>query len=327
MSTLDTIRKPIVSDLEAFDKFVAEEFRSENPLIAAMLRDAMSSRGKGVRPTIVMLCAALNSSSGIVSRRAWVAAMMVEMIHVASLIHDDVIDNADTRRGKPSLNALWQSKRAVLTGDYILARNLSIGLSSGQFDIVTHVVKAIAILCEGEVIQDDCARRQAMTREEYLRIISKKTASLISISASAGAMSAGATPQKVELMKLFGEAVGMAFQIQDDILDYTHSANTGKPTNNDLREGKITLPLLAILERDDKNLNTQIIDLLAKCGRDESAVDALHAIVIGEGGVEFAREVMVAYIDKATQILAQYPESEYRTALMNLCAFITQRDN
>ncbi len=326
MPTLDKIRKPIASDLEAFNKFVAEEFKSENPLIAAVLRDAMSSRGKGVRPTIVMLCAAMNSKSGIVGRRAWVAAMMVEMIHLASLIHDDVIDEANTRRGKPSFNALWQSKRAVLTGDYILARNLSIGLSSGQFDIVSHVVNAIPVLCEGELMQDDCARRQAITRDEYIRIILKKTASLISISASAGALSSGATPQRVELMKQFGEAVGMAFQIQDDILDYTHDSNTGKPSNNDLREGKITLPLLAILERGDEVINAKIMELLAKCRTDESAVDSLHGIVIDEGGVDFAREVMTAYINKATQILAQYPESEYRTALINLCVFITQRD-
>ncbi len=323
---LDLIRKPIASDLAAFDKFVADEFQSENPLLATMLRDAMSSRGKGIRPTVVMLCAALNSRAGVVSRRAWVAAMMVEMIHVASLIHDDVIDNADTRRGKPSLNAIWQSKRAVLTGDYILARNLSIGLSSGQFDIVSHVVKAIAILCEGELIQDDCARRQAMTREEYLSIISKKTASLISISASAGAMAAGASGREVEKMRLFGEYIGMAFQIQDDILDYTPTAQTGKPSNNDLREGKITLPLLAIIERGDKTLNEQISSLIGVCHTDDSAIAELQEIVNSQGGVEFAREVMGEYIKKATQILAEYPTSEYRTALINMCAFITERN-
>ncbi len=323
---LDQIRRPIASDLEAFDKFVANEFQSENPLIAAMLKDAMSSRGKGIRPTIVMLSAALNSTAGVVSRRAWVAAMMVEMIHVASLIHDDVIDDADTRRGKPSLNAIWQSKRAVLTGDYILARNLSIGLSSGQFDIVTHVVKAIAILCEGELIQDDCARRQAMTRDEYISIIAKKTASLISISASVGAMAAGAKPKDVERMKMFGEYIGMAFQIQDDILDYTPTADTGKPSNNDLREGKITLPLLAIIERGDESLNKRIMVLLATCHNDPAAIAELTDIVTHGGGVDFAREVMAAYISKATQILAEYPDSEYRTALMNLCAFITERN-
>ncbi len=327
MSILDNIRRPIAAELEAFDEYVAQQFSSEESVVATMLNDAMSSRGKGIRPTIVMLCAAINSSVGIVSRRAWVAAMMVEMIHVASLIHDDVIDDADTRRGKPSLNALWQSKRAVLMGDYILARNLSIGLSSGQYDLITHVVKAIAILCEGELLQDDCARRRAISREEYLRIISKKTASLISISASAGAMSAGAPAKSVEKMRLFGEAIGMAFQIQDDILDYTPEAQTGKPSNNDLREGKITLPLLAILERGDEVLNKRIEGLLSICHNDDKAIEELQDIVTSGGGVEFSQEVMGAYITKATAILAEYPDSECRTALMNLCAFITERNN
>ncbi|MFI3319394.1 MAG: polyprenyl synthetase family protein [Rikenellaceae bacterium] len=326
MSTLDLIRQPIAADLEAFDKFVADEFRSDNNLVGNMLRDAMSSRGKAIRPIIVMLSAALNSSAGIVTRRAWIAAMMVEMIHVASLIHDDVIDDADTRRGKPSMNALWQSKRAVLTGDYILARNINIALSSGQYDLTTHIFKAIAILCEGEIIQDDCARRLAMTREEYLQIIGKKTASLISISASAGAMAAGASAEKVENMRRFGEAIGMAFQIQDDILDYSRTAQTGKPTNNDLREGKITLPLLVILEQSDEEQRAEILRLLGECHQNEESLEKLHSLVEEQGGVEFASQVMGAYIAKATEILAQYPESVFRTAMMNLCAFITERN-
>ncbi len=327
MPTLDIIREPITSELRDFDEFIEKEFRSENPLIATMLRDAMSSRGKGVRPTIVMLCAALNSATGSVGRRAWIAAMMVEMIHLSSLIHDDVIDESPTRRGKPSMNALWQSKRAVLTGDYILARNISIGLSSGQFDIVSHVVKAIAILCEGEFIQDDCARRQACSREEYLQIIAKKTASLISISASAGAISAGANGEKVEQMRRFGQAVGMAFQIQDDILDYTPTAETGKPTAADIREGKITLPLLVVMERGDEALNEKIKTLLNACGTDDYAVQELQQIVIDNGGVDFAREVMAEYISRAVQILATYADSAYRTALVNLCTFITERNS
>ncbi len=326
MITLDQIRRPIDAELKAFDDFISQEFRAENEIIAAMLRDAMSSRGKGVRPTIVMLCAALCSSTGIVSRRAWVAAMMVEMIHLSSLIHDDVIDNADTRRGRPSLNALWQSKRAVLTGDYILARNISIGMKSGQFDIVSHVVGAIATLCEGEIIQDDCARRRATTRQEYLQIIAKKTASLISISASAGAMAAGATPQRVAEMRRFGEAVGMAFQIQDDLLDYSTEGTTGKPELNDVREGKITLPLLVVIEQGDAVLNDRINTLLCACAEDDDACFELRQIVVDNGGVEVARRVMHEYTSRAVQILSRYPDSEYRTSLVDLCAFIAQRN-
>ena len=164
------------------------------------------------------------------------------MIHVASLIHDDVIDEADMRRGKPSANARWQSHKAVILGDYILAKNMNIGLQSGQFDLVTHVCGSMAALCEGEVLQDECAANSTMTRQAYLDIIYKKTASLLGVSASAGALAVGATRDRVATMRRFGEAVGMAFQIQDDILDYTPTAHTGKPANNDLREGKITLP-------------------------------------------------------------------------------------
>ncbi len=325
MATLEQIKAPIAEDLLKFDEFVTEQFKADSPLLSEMLTYALSSRGKGVRPIIVMLSAALNSASGMVPRRSWVAATMVEMIHLASLIHDDVIDDSPERRGKASLNAKWQSRKAILVGDYILGRTLSIGMSSGQFDLVSHITKSIATLCEGEVIQEDFASQHTMTREGYLDIVFKKTASLIAISASAGAISAGASPDKVDKMCRFGEAVGVAFQIQDDILDYTPEANTGKPSSGDLREGKVTLPLLAILERVSDDERQQINSLLGQCKESEEAVATLHRMVIEGGGVEFASEVMGAYIQKATSILAEYEDSEVRTALMNLCLFITER--
>ncbi len=326
MATLNDIKAPIASDLEGFDNFIAEQFKAESPLLSQMLTHALSSRGKGVRPLVVMLSAALNSPAHIVSRRAWVAATMVEMIHLSSLIHDDVIDNSDSRRGKPSLNAMWQSRKSILVGDYILGRTLTLGMSSGQYDIVAHIAKSIAILCEGEVIQDDFAAKHTMTREAYLDIINKKTASLISISASAGAISAGASPSAVDQMRRFGEAIGMAFQIQDDILDYRPEAKTGKPSNGDLREGKVTLPLLHIIEKSTEEQVAQITQLLSACKEDAAAIDTLQKMVEQGGGIEFATSVMRAYIDKAIAILAQYEESEYRTALMNLCAFICERE-
>ncbi len=266
MITLDTIRKPVAADLEAFDEFVDRQFTAEGELLSGMLRYALSSRGKGVRPLLVMLSAAMNAPSrgATTGRRACLAAMLVEMIHIASLIHDDVIDESDTRRGRPSVNARWQSHKAVILGDYILARNMNIGLRSGQFDLVTHVCGSMAALCEGEVLQSDCAERHAMTRRTYLDIIFKKTASLIGVSASAGAMAAGAPNEKVALMQRFGEALGMAFQMQDDILDYKPSARTGKPAYNDLREGKITLPLLCVMERMDESRQAEVGVIVAK---------------------------------------------------------------
>ncbi len=327
MITLEAIRQPVEQDLQAFDAFVAQNISAEGELLSDMLRYALSSRGKGIRPTIVMLSAALNASRGAaINRRAYLAAMLVEMIHVASLIHDDVIDESDTRRGKPSVNARWQSHRAVLLGDYILARNLSIGMSSGQYDLVTHVCNSMATLCEGEALQSDCAGRHDMTRRDYLDIIYKKTASLIAVSASAGAMAAGAPKEKVSLMHRFGEAIGMAFQIQDDILDYTRTAHTGKPANNDLREGKITLPLLSVLERADDERRRELLGKLAFCGQDEAAVEYLQRTVEDEGGLEFAASVMRDYLKRAAEMLSGYEASPARSALVDLCLYIAERD-
>lgn len=325
MITLEAIRKPVEKDLQAFDEFVARNISAEGELLSDMLQYALSSRGKGIRPTIVMLSAALNAPAGG-GQRACLAAMLVEMIHVASLIHDDVIDESDTRRGKPSVNARWQSHRAVLLGDYILAKNLAVGMSSGQYDLVTHVCNAMAILCEGEALQSDCTGKHTMTRRDYLDIIYKKTASLIAVSASAGALSVRAPREKVTLMHRFGEAVGMAFQIQDDILDYTRTAHTGKPTNNDLREGKITLPLLVVLERADEQHRRELLDLLVRCAGDEAAVETLQHVVEEEGGLSFAAEVMQDYLKRAVNMLAEFEPSEARTSLVNLCAYIAERD-
>ena len=335
MITLDSIRTPIAADLEAFEEFIRSRFSSEGKLMSEMLSHVLSSRGKGVRPIVVMLCSALVSDANFrdwvegernCSKRTYLAAMMVEMLHTASLIHDDVIDSADTRRGKPSANALWQSRNAVILGDYILARTVSQGMDSAQFDLVSHIVGAMATLCEGEILQSQHAADKDTTRQDYLEIIYKKTASLISISASAGAVSVKASRHDVEQMRRFGEAIGMAFQIQDDILDYSRSAQTGKPKNNDLREGKITLPLIEVLEKCNPAEKLQLLDKLSQCKDDDSAVDFLQGVVEATGGLAMAARTMQTYIDRATAILATYADSPYRTALVNLCAYIAERD-
>ena len=335
MITLDAIRTPIAADLEAFEEFIRSRFSSEGKLLSEMISHVLSPRGKGIRPIITMLCSALvsdvNNREWVegernCSKRTYLGAMMVEMLHTASLIHDDVIDNADTRRGRPSANALWQSRNAVVLGDYILARTMSIGMDSAQYDLVSHIVGSVATLCEGEILQSQHAADKDTTRQDYFEIIYKKTASLISISASAGAVSVKAPRQDVEQMRRFGEALGMAFQIQDDILDYSRSAKTGKPTNNDLREGKITLPLIEVLEKCSPAEKLQLLDKLSQCKEDEAAVDFLQGVVEATGGTAMAARTMQTYIDRATSILAKYPDSPYRTALVNLCAFVAERD-
>lgn len=328
MITLDIIRKPVAADLEEFDAFVARQFTAEGDLLEEMLRYALSSRGKGIRPTLVMLSAAMNApvKTERLGPRVSLAAMLVEMIHVASLIHDDVIDESAERRGRASVNARWQSRKAVLLGDYILARNMNIGLSSGQFDLVTHVCNSITALCEGEIFQSDCAEKQNTTRQSYLEIIHKKTASLLGTSASVGALAVRAPRERVELMRSFGEALGMAFQIQDDILDFSPSARTGKPSNNDLREGKITLPLLDVLERVDAERRSELLERLARCHEDEESVALLQRTVVEEGGLEAAARVMQGYLRRALDLLSTYEDSPARTALAKLCAYVAERD-
>lgn len=328
MITLDSIRKPVLRELEAYEAFVERQFTAEGDLLTEMLHDALASRGKGVRPLLVTLSAALNARSAGAAggQRVSLAAMLVEMIHLASLIHDDVIDESDTRRGRPSINARWQSHKAVLLGDFILARNMAIGLQSGQFDLVSHICGSMVALCEGEVLQDDCASKQNMTRRTYLDIVYKKTATLLGVSASAGALAVGATRDKVTTMRRFGEALGIAFQIQDDILDYTTDADTGKPTNNDLREGKITLPLLNILDRADAERRKALLALLQRCRTDETAVQELQQIVVEEGGLAEAATLMQSYIARAVRMLAEYEESPYQTALVHLCTYVAERN-
>ena len=335
MVSLEAIRTPIASDIDAFEEFLKGQFSSDGKLMSEMLTHVLSARGKSVRPIIVMLTSALTSSANTrqwiegernCSKRTYLAAMMVEMLHTASLIHDDVIDNADTRRGRPSVNALWQSRNAVIMGDFLLARTMSAGMESAQYDLVSHIIGSVATLCEGEVLQSQHAADKDTTRQDYLEIIYKKTASLISISASAGAVSVMASREDVEQMRRFGEALGMAFQIQDDILDYSRSAQTGKPRNNDLREGKITLPLIEVLEQCTSAERLQLIDKLSQCATDDAAVEYIQNIVEVTGGLSLAARTMQTYIDRAVAILSKYEDSPYRTALINLCAYVAERD-
>ena len=336
MISIDDIRKPILADLEAFDEFVSNNFSAEGDLMQEMLTYALSSRGKGVRPIVTMLSALMHvsktreidsqSEERQCSKRTYLAAMLVEMIHTASLIHDDVLDSAMERRGRASVNAKWQSDMAVILGDYILARTMSIGMASAQYDLISYIGNAMATLCEGEVLQSQHAKSFDTTRADYFAIIHQKTASLLGVSAALGALSVGANREEVERMTKFGEAIGMAFQIQDDILDYKRDNNTGKPSNNDLREHKITLPLIEVMERSEEAAKEEMIALLKRCDSDEEAVNQLHKVVVEQGGMEYAAVTMQAYIQRAMHLLSKFDDTPYRESLLKLCTFIAERD-
>ena len=332
MITIDDIRRPISADLEAFDQFVADNFNAEGEMLQEMLTYALSSRGKGIRPILTMLsgltctAAPYRPDERNCTKRTYLAALMMEMIHTASLIHDDVLDSADERRGKPSVNAKWQSNLAIILGDYILARTMSIGMASAQYDIVSYVGSAMAALCEGEVLQSQHAKSLDTTREDYFTIIYQKTASLLGVCAALGALSLGAQREDIDRMRKFGEAIGIAFQIQDDILDYNRANNTGKPVNNDLREHKITLPLIEVMERKTEQEQKAIIALIERCDKDDAALDTLHAMVHDEGGIERATETMQAYLSRALHLVSKYEDTPYRKALIDLCTFVAERD-
>jgi octaprenyl-diphosphate synthase len=332
MITIDDIRRPISADLEAFDKFVADNFNAEGEMLQEMLTYALSSRGKGIRPILTMLSALTCTAATYrpdernCTKRTYLAALMMEMIHTASLIHDDVLDSADERRGKPSVNAKWQSNLAIILGDYILARTMSLGMASAQYDIVSYVGTAMAALCEGEVLQSQHAKSLDTTREDYFTIIYQKTASLLGVCGALGAMSLGAQREDVDRMRKFGEALGIAFQIQDDILDYNRQNNTGKPVNNDLREHKITLPLIEVMERKTEEERKAIIALIERCNDDNEALDTLHNMVLNEGGIERAQQTMQAYLSRAMHLVSKYEDTPYRKALIDLCTFVAERD-
>ena len=327
MITLDDIRQPIADRIEEFEQFVRGSFNEkEGTLLAEMIDYILSSRGKGLRPTLTMLVAAATSPSGSFGKRTMLAAMLVEMIHTASLVHDDVIDESLQRRGQASVNARWQSRNAVIVGDYILARNMDIGLKSGQYDLLTHIIGSMAILCEGEILQSQHARELDTTRDDYFDIIYQKTASLLGVCAALGALSVGASREDIDRMRKYGEALGIAFQIQDDILDYNRNNTTGKPANNDLREHKITLPMIEVMESKSEEEVNEMKALLKRCKDDNEALDTLHNMVIAGGGIERATEVMQAYLSRAMHLVSKYEDTPYRKAMLDLCTFVAERD-
>ena len=327
MVTLDDIRRPIADRIEEFEEFVRSSFcEKEGSLLADMVEYVLSSRGKGLRPMLTMLSAAAVSTTGDFGKRTMLAAMLIEMIHTASLVHDDVIDESNMRRGQASVNARWQSRNAVIVGDYILARNMDIGLRSGQYDLLTHIIGNMAVLCEGEILQSDHAGKLDISKEDYFDIIYKKTASLFASCASAGAMSVGAPRRTVESMPRFGEKLGMAFQIVDDILDYTPDNNTGKPAANDLQERKITLPLIEVLERVTPELKSEILAAVERAATDSPAGDFVRQQVVEYGGVEAARATLQRFLQRALSELSALDDTPYRQAMIDLCTFVAERD-
>jgi len=319
---LKKIRGPVEPEMQRFNELLAENYKNDNPFISTIVDYVLDQRGKQMRPLLVMLSAALN---GGITDKTYIGAILVEMAHTASLVHDDIIDEAYMRRGQLSPNAIWRSRTAVLVGDYILARALSITAKNDAADLLGTLIESFEKLCEGELIQLEHASKLDMDEQAYFDVIYRKTASLLGSAGAIGAQSTGASAEAVNKMKRFGECIGMAFQIKDDLLDYQPASETGKAAGNDLKERKITLPLLYLLNNADEKERKKLINKISTVRDNEENVIYIQKQVIDSGAIEYSEKVMQDFEQQALGILETYPELPIRESLELYCHFILKR--
>ena len=323
MATLEEIQQPIADKVRRYETFITEILHSDSGYVSSICNYILANRGKQMRPLLVLLSAALH---GEIGTRSYLGAALVEMLHTASLIHDDVVDEAFVRRGAPSVNALWRSHTAVLIGDYIFARTYHACMEQGGDDMLSEATRSVHEMSEGELTQTELSESLRMTRELYLDIIYKKTASLLAACGAIGAISVNATPEQIKAMRDFGTNLGIAFQIKDDILDFSPMEVTGKPMCGDMRERKITLPLLYVLENSSEAEHGKLIGKLSDIRQRPANVDYLARTVRERGGLEHAATVMTQYRDKALTSLENYPESPVRESMRRFADFVLERN-
>ncbi len=322
MSVLKSIRRPVDKEMVEFETYFSNTMRSNIPLLRIVLNYILRRKGKQMRPLLVLLTAKLH---GTIGEPTYVAATLIELLHTTSLVHDDVVDDAHERRGVLSINALWNSKIAVLVGDYMLSRGLLISVEKGRYDMLEIVSEAVKAMSEGELFQLQKARKLNITEEDYFRIIRMKTAALIAACTACGAKSVTDEPDLIMNMKEFGETIGVAFQIRDDILDYESTGLTGKPSGNDIKEKKITIPLIHALEKCDRSTRNEIMGIMKT--RKKSAADIKRVVdfVYSSGGIEYAEELMHQHRDKALAILDTCPAGEVNNSLREFVLYTTSR--
>ena len=312
----------MAAEFARFNEEFESSLRSETKRLQAAIEQILRSTGKHVRPLLVLLSA---KTCGSVTDCTINSAVFLELLHTATLIHDDVVDETRERRGVPSLNAIFDNRVAVLTGDYILSTALIRSIQTGDLRIIGIISNLGRDLSEGEIKQMETADESILDESCYLQVIYKKTATLLSACTAIGAISAGADKQAIEAMKKFGENIGYAFQIRDDIFDYYKESNIGKPTGNDIREGKVTLPLLYALKQESAKAGTMLEIVLTKDFTDEH-IDQLILFAKEQGGIEYAKKRMTDFRNEAVRALDIFPDSPSRRALIDLADYIILRD-
>ena len=314
-------RKVIAEELAIFEDKFRDAVSTSNPLLNRILRYIVKRKGKQIRPTFVFLAARM---CGTVSESTYRAAALVELLHTATLVHDDVVDDSMERRGFFSINAIWKNKIAVLVGDYLLSKGLNLSLDNKDFEVLLILSTAVKQMSEGELLQMEKSRRLNLDETVYFEIIRNKTASLLASCCAAGAWSSSQNREFTDKMRLFGEKTGVAFQIKDDLFDYGRD-NVGKPTGNDIKEKKLTLPLIYTLNHCSAAKKRELIYILKNKNRDKEKVQEVIDTVKESGGIDYAISRMNEYRDEALEILFTFPESEARNGMEELVRFTTDR--
>ena len=309
--------------MQVFSGHFREVLRSDVPLLDTIMRYIVKRKGKQMRPLFVFLTAKLH---GGVVEKTHTAASLIELLHTATLVHDDVVDESDRRRGFFSIQALWKKKVAVLVGDYLLSRGLLTAVDAEAFDLLKLTSRAVKEMSEGELLQIEKARRLDITEEVYFEIIRRKTASLIAACCACGAASAGGGADQIDVMWKFGEKTGLAFQIKDDLLDLGDGKRTGKPTGQDIREKKLTLPLIHTLQVADGNARRRLIKLVKRAPKDPEAVREVMDAILNGPGLKYAREKMMVLRNEAVEILNDFEEGDAKNALIDMLDFTIQRN-
>ena len=323
MKVTQQIKEPIHREMELFEKKFYEAMTSQVALLNRITYYIVNRKGKQMRPMFVFLTAKM-VSGGEVNERTYRGASVIELIHTATLVHDDVVDDSNRRRGFFSINALWKNKIAVLVGDYLLSKGLLLSIDHGDFDLLRIISVAVREMSEGELLQIEKARRMDITEDVYYEIIKKKTATLIASCCALGARSVIDDDSKVEKMRLFGELIGMSFQIKDDLFDYTEDA-IGKPTGIDIKEQKMTLPLIHVLNNCTKKEKDWLINSVKNHNKDKKRVKEVIEFVKSHNGLLYAEKKMGEFRQQALDLLTDFPESDFKSALIMMVNYVIER--
>jgi len=323
MPSIKEIQAPVGKEMQVFTGHFREVLRSDVPLLDTIMRYIVKRKGKQMRPLFVFLTAKLH---GEVVEKTHTAASLIELLHTATLVHDDVVDESNRRRGFFSIQALWKKKIAVLVGDYLLSRGLLTAVDAEAFDLLKLTSRAVKEMSEGELLQIEKSRRLDITEEVYFEIIRRKTASLIAACCACGAASTGGDACQIDVMWKFGEKTGLAFQIKDDLLDLGDGKRTGKPTGQDIREKKLTLPLIHTLQVADGHARRRLIKLVKRAPKDPEAVREVMDAILNGPGLKYAREKMMALRNEAVEILNDFEEGDAKKALIDMLDFTIQRN-